>query len=82
MTVLMRWKKEILFEYEDQCSLNTLLDENAGHYCEVLLYCTLPSSYMLCTARLNLTDLIVSGFAFIFEIQDCWRQRINRPKGV
>lgn len=64
-------------------SLNTLSDENAGHYCEAVEYCTPPFSYyMLCTDSLNLTDLIASESAFIFEIQDCWRQRINRAKGV
>lgn len=48
--VFRHWEKEILFEYQDQCSLNTLADENAGHYCEVLAHCTLRSSYMLCAA--------------------------------
>lgn len=38
--------------------------------------------YVPPTASLNLADLIVSESAFIFEIQDCWRQRINRAKGV
>lgn len=61
-------REEILFEYQDQCSLNTLSAESAGHYREVLPYCTLPSSYMLCAASLNLADLIVSESAFISEI--------------
>lgn len=38
--------------------------------------------YVYTLHSVNCTDLIASESPFIFEIKDCWRQRINRVKGV
>lgn len=55
--VLSHLKNEIMFEYQDQCSLDGLSEEHYGYYCEVLACCTLPSLCMLCTSSLNLDHI-------------------------
>lgn len=63
---------------QDKCSLNnSLKDESTGHYCEVLGCFARVSA-----ASFELADLTASASAFIFEMRDCWRQRIDRAKGV
>lgn len=61
-------------------------DENVANYHEVVEFRTtwahLLFSHMPYRDSSNLTDLIASEWAFIFEIQDCQRRGIDRAKGV
>lgn len=61
-------------------------DENVANYHEVVEFHTTRShllfSHMPYSDSSNLTDLIAREWAFIFEIQDCRRQGIDRAKGV